>query len=267
MLPQGRSKACALFVLLSFLPFHSSFANLPDQKSSTNKNQMNKGWFFGLDAGWVKPSLKNSTSVLNGNSAPAPNNSDLYTVNNPGSTSEVTGYAGYRFIRDTWFVPSTSVAVRYQHINRFTVKGTVQQYSLPTFTNYNYSFNLSSDVLSLQGKADLFQIGFLAPYFGAGIGIATNKFGNYNEQATSGVTARVSPDYANRSYTNATFNIGAGFDFQINRNFSATLAYEYTNLGTVKSGKGEGDSWTGEALQFGLLRAQMVSFSVYYQLT
>lgn len=255
-------KSLVLVGLLCAIPFHTVLA-----KKHKYKNLDKSGWIFGLDAGYVKPSLKKSASVLNGSSSPAPNNSDLYTINNPNTTAEVSGYAGYRFVRNAGFLPAFTVAGRYQHIFKFTTRGMVQQYSLPAFTNYNYNFDVSSDVLTLQGKADLFKLGCLAPYLSAGIGIATNKFGNYTETATSGVTARLSPAYANRSLTNATYNVGAGIDFRFNRNFSASVNYEYADLGTVKSGRGEADNWTGEELQIGLMKAQLITFSLFYQLS
>lgn len=260
-----KCNACALFVLLNLAPL-PIFAKAHTQHLD-NHYQLENGLFFGIEGGYVKPSLKKSTTVLNGSTMTPPNNSDFYTINNPSNSSEFAGYAGYRFAREASFLPSVTLAGRYQHINKFSVNGTVQQYSLSDFTNYNYSFDLQSDVLTAQGKAELFQWHFFMPYLSAGIGTATNKFGNYNETAMSGIIARLSPAYANRSMTNFTYNVGAGIDFRFNQNFTASVNYEYADLGTVKSGRGEADNWTGEELQIGLLRAQMISLSLFYQLS
>jgi opacity protein-like surface antigen len=262
-----KMQICAMFVLLTLSPFQSSFAKHTKHKSSDYKNSTKNGWFLGLEGGSVKPSLDNSTTIPNGSSTSPPNNVDYFSIGTPDRTTESAVLAGYRFVHKGRFFPSTSLAVRYQHINTFKVTGMIQQYSLPSFTNYDYKFYVSSDILSLQGKATIVQMGPFSPYISAGVGQANNNFSNYTEQAVSGVTPRLSPDFNNHTTTNLTYNVGVGVDWKITRKLSASLGYEYANLGRVKSGTGAQDDWNGDSLSFGTLKTQTVLMNVTYQIT
>lgn len=222
------------------------------------------GWFFGAEIGGALPQLKNSTTVFNGSTQPAPNNVDLYSINEPGSTPNYSLYFGYHFVRLSQSFPYFNLALRYQHLNSFKVKGTVEQYSLPAFVNYNYSLNAYSNVYGLFGKLALYQFHRLAPYISAGIGLAQNRTNNYTEQATSGVTPRTSPDYSGAYLDNLMYSLGIGLDFQINRQVSASLGYEFSNLGKIKMGHGNGDFWQGQTLSLGTLKTNAILLSINY---
>ncbi len=251
-------KLCATVIFLHFFCLQTSFAyTLPDHS----------GKFFGVGAGWVWPTIDGSTTASNGSGAPPPGNVDNYSISHPATTQNFSAYAGYRFIRASRTIPNYSLAFRYQHINGFDVHGMVDQYSLPNYNNYNYSLNVASDVFSLEGKAELYQFGPLAPYVLAGFGLASNNVSSYNEQAVSGIMPRTSPAFGSNSCNNAMFNLGVGIDYQFTQKFWASLGYEYANLGPAETGNGNGANWGGEFLSLGVLKSSTVLLSLFYQLS
>jgi len=227
-----------------------------------------KGWFVGASAGLVWPQLgESNTSVLNGNDAQAPYNSDLYSIDKtPGSTNDWSLYAGYRWDRSQQILPHYSVALRYEHLSRFKIEGTVDQYSLPDFVNYNYHLYGSSNIFSAQGKVDLYDFHSFDPYLTLGLGTANTTVEGYKESPYSGIDARISPGYQNNSASHFTYSLGLGLDYFITPKITASLGYEYADLGNVKSGDGT-STWSGSSLSFGRLTTNTVLLSVFYQLT
>lgn len=253
---------CLLFVS----GYHQSFADTTVYKDTKDSVQNKTGWFIGLSGGWVWPQLsKSNTSVNNGNSAPPPNNLDAYSIHNPNSTDAFSLYVGYRFEQlATWF-SHYSLGLRYQHVVSTQFSGSIQQYSLPAFTNYNYSVNVSSDIINLEGRINIYQYGCFSPYVSLGLGLASNEVTGYNEQPLAGIIPRNSPAYGNYSANNLMFNAGIGLDYEFTHQFRASLGYEYANLGNVKTSAGI-STWAGESLSFGTLTNQAVILGVFYQL-
>lgn len=252
-----RITAAVLSLNLLYLPL--SFA----------KTTYPSGWFLGAEAGVVFPHLKSSTTVPNGSEVGSPYNMDLYTIKNPNTTQNFALDFGYRFTRKKHaFIPFYTLALRYQHVNSFKIKGMVEQYSDPEFLNYDYSLNASSNIFSFFGKADLCQYKSISPYISASVGLVENQISNYSEQAVSGVSLpRIDPAYAGTSSHNFMYSAGVGFDYRINRQCTASLGYEFANLGKLKTGKGKNDNWQSESLSLGTLKTNAILLSVSYQLS
>jgi len=226
----------------------------------------NNNWFVGASLGTARPSIDKSTTVPNGSSQPSPYNVDLYNIDQPGSSNAWSVLFGYRWLRDSLFFPMYSIALRYQSLHNFTVNGTIEQYSLPNFTNYNYGADVSAQTWTLQAKLDLYKCRLFAPFLSFGVGKALDKFSGYDESAVSGITPRVSPAFASETNTHTTVNAGFGVDYFLNKQFTFSLAYEYDDFGTIRSAEATGNDWYGEKLSFGKLTTDTISLGAVYQL-
>ena len=209
------------------------------------------GWFVGGNLGLAWPNLdKSSTSVFNGSMAPFPNNFDRFSIDHSDTDASWSLFTGFQMTRPNNFLPSISVACRYQRLTEFDVDGMIQEFSLPEFTNYNYDVEVSSDIITLIAKLAIYQWGHFAPYLSAGLGEAFNNVSSYHEKAVKGVTPRVSPAFQNHTSTSFMYNIGAGIDYTINNQVTASLGYEFEHLGRVASSRGKG-TWQDQLLSFG----------------
>lgn len=241
-----------LIIFASVLETESAFALTGD-------------WLIGLSGGGTKTRLQNShTSVSNGSTVAAPYNIDTFSINNPSDTATMALFGGHQWQRENSFLPYYSLVLNYEHLFSTNINGTVQQYGLPQFKNYNYSMKVQSDILNIVGKIDLIQYKFILPYLSAGVGVAFNQVRNYNEQAIPPVSpARVSPNYNNKTNTNFAYSVGAGIDLICYKNLWVTLGYQFMDLGKVNSGSGSG-TWSGTQLSFGTLTSHTILGSITY---
>lgn len=220
-------------------------------------------WFVTLGAGIQYPQIDSSTTVNNGSDFPAPNNLDIYTTQASHSGTFFVS-AGRRFERESTWIPTYSFGLSYQNLFASDVGRTVTQYSLPEFTNYTYKTYLSSNILLAFAKANLFKYRMISPFINAGIGCAFNRTSDYSEAALPGVTApRTSPAFASKTSGHVAYNLGAGIDIELNKQFIASLSYEYLDLGNVTSGRGAND-WSSQALNFGTYRSNQALLSLTY---
>lgn len=202
--------------------------------------------FIGAYVGVQRPSTNNHSTVNNGSGYPSPLNVDRYsrTFN---TSADAAVEAGYRKYRDQFFIPEYAVSLRYQHTFATDIGNQVMQYSLPEFTNYNYTWDIASDILLAMAKVNLISWHHIMPYISGGAGITFNRATNYAEKALSGVTARYSPGYTNITTTRFAYDLGAGFDFQVMPQLLMTLGYDFQSLGNVPSGEGVA-TWSGTRL-------------------
>ena len=220
-------------------------------------------WFIAGDVGVQNPNaITHHLTVDNGSEFPPPNNLDSYSTNSEASALlGVDG--GYRWQRQTLWLPAYTLGFRYKHFFASNFGDQITQYSIPEFTNYNYSWNISSDILLLNAKLDLFRAGALMPYINGGIGVAFNQASGYSETALMGITPRISPAFSNKNKSSWAGSLGAGVDLQINPSFIVSVGYEFQYLGKPASGNGV-DTWSDSALQFGSYQSNSAVLSVNY---
>ena len=250
---QKSFRLLGLSVLLSFCSLPSYAGNL-----------VGGGLFFGAGIGGAWSDLPDQTTVFNGSPQPAPYNQDTYSISEPDSVAVWPVYFGYRFARDTNLFPYIDVSLRYEHVDSFTLNGTIDQYSLPDYVNYNYSLDTVSNLITIDGRTDVYRWGPIAPYVSGGLGVAVNTTSGYSEQAFSGIYPRVSPGFQNNTDGNFTGDIGFGVDYFITHNIWASLGYEYAYLGKVQTGNCV-STWSGETLSPGSLTSNMLLFGLFYQ--
>jgi opacity protein-like surface antigen len=191
--------------------------------------------YIGGGIGELFPKVNTTQTIPTGAGWP----NDTYTNNsNPSNEGFLYVNGGRTWKRQSNWLPYYSVGVRYTYSSNMTVKGTVDQYSLPQFNNYTYKYSIQQENLLAIIKADIVRWKRLMPYLTIGGGLSSNNTFNYREQAVSGVTPRVSPGFSSYTSNNFAYILGGGFDFILKKNLWMNLEYNYNHFGTVKTGNG-----------------------------
>jgi opacity protein-like surface antigen len=246
---------CCWIVLMMFF---SEMIFASGIKSHTPGN-----WYVSADIGATWSDVNGSMTLNNGSNFPSPSNVDRYSAGSGDARALLGVSAGYRWQRNEQILPAYSAAFRYQHLFTQPITGTVDQYSLPQFINYYYSWGMEADVMSLYSKIDLINYKNFMPYVDAGLGVSLNRSTTYHESAFANVTPRVSPMFASQTRAQFAYNIGAGLDVQIKPQVIVSLGYEYQSFGHLSSGSGQ-TTWSGTHLSLGNLATNTVLLGATY---
>ena len=219
-------------------------------------------WVAAIGAGEQYPQQSGNIKVNNGSDFNAPYNQDIYTVKNTAQPV-VALSVGRRWQRDTFWFPAYSGSLFWQYFFKSQAGNTIMQYSIPEFTNYNYNWNIKSNLLLASAKLNLLKYHHLSPYINGGIGASFNKTSGYTETALGDVTPRVNPGFGGGNTSAFAYQAGAGLDLQFNPQLIISLGYNYQDLGNVNSGSGIG-TWSGQSLNLGSFRSNEVLISVNY---
>lgn len=249
----NRGSSCVPFLFLA------SFGLCSPALATAAKDSLN-GWYGFAKVGSQKSTIDNPLSINNGSGFPAPYDKDIYTTNTKSSAVAGVG-AGYYW--SDWALPGVSLGINYSHYFNSANNGQIIQYGLPEFTNYNYQWKTTSDLVLASAKLDLYRWNALAPYIQGGVGFSANKAKSYSEQALAGVTPRISPQFASHSTTVFAYQLGVGLDWAVKPQWVVSLGYEYTDLGKFSSGNGI-NSWSGDALSSGKLNSNAGVLGVTY---
>jgi opacity protein-like surface antigen len=225
---------------------------------------IHRQWFLTMGGGTAFPSFGHTNiSVPNNSGFPSPYNQDAYTVHQKIQPLFTLGL-GQRFENASQWLPAYSLGLYYQHFFATNMGNQITQYTAPSFTNYQYNWDLSSDALLIGGKLNILRFWRLLPYVTASVGCAFNKSSGYSESALPGLTdTRVSPGYQAKTLMQLAYNLGAGFDFQLTKSFMLAAEYQFQNLGNTSLGHGSG-TWSNESLNLGRYRANTALVSLTY---
>jgi opacity protein-like surface antigen len=245
----------ALFCLLGELQLTSN-ATTPVDHLTNLKN--GNTWFVGIGSGLSQSHFSDSTTtVSNGSGATPPSQNDFLTIKKPNIAGIAQFTVGYRWQREKKFIPYYQIYFQYRHYLTTDVDGTVEQYSLPTFLNYNYSTSFDADLYTVNGKFDLVQFKNMMPYLAVGAGVIVTNLYRYSETAFPGVTQRTNPNYDDGRNQNLAVTLGAGIDITLTKNVWATVGYEHVFQGTAKTKQGSG-SWSSTSLNLGHVHSDTV---------
>lgn len=158
----------------------------------------------------------------------------------PSITDEALGYltAGFECKRANFWFPMTSVGIRYQNIAPTEIAGFIDQYSLPQFRNYQYTYSVKLQTAMLTLKSNIYRWQQFTPYVLVGAGAVDYSTYTYNEQALSNVTPRVNPGFRENSDQNFAYQLGIGFDYLLRENLAVNLELDYNYFGMIKTGNG-----------------------------
>lgn len=252
-----------LSVILAALYVASPMVNASSPATANVLNHASpSGWFIGAAGGALWANLPNMMTVNNG--APVPYNLDRYDVESNGAHGLLALMGGYKWARQSQWLSGIALALRYQRLFAKSLDGfAITQYFLPQFRNYIYSWALSTDLITLYSKIDLFHYQRFTPFIDVGVGIAMNHARRFHEVALSGVTPRISPAFLNRTHNNLAYNIGLGVDYALASQLTVSLGYDYQYLGAVKSGNGRA-TWSAERLDLGNYKGSSVIVGITY---
>lgn len=164
--------------------------------------------------------------------------------------------------RTIWF-PAFGTSIRYRHLFRTNIGNQIQQFSLMNVPTYDYHLDISSNIVTLQGKIDLAHYSIMAPYASVGLGFASTHVESYNEAPIGLTPNRANPGYASKTNNHFAYNLGAGLDFKFSRQVIISAGYEYQQLGNLISGYGS-DSWAEERLNLGRYAGNVFLVSISF---
>lgn len=223
-------------------------------------------WFVNANVGGTKAGTGSSTTVDNGSGLASPYNQDIYNADGSDRSLLFGIQVGRHWEMDNPWLSAFSLGVQYQNVSTSNFSGQVIEFSLPEFTNYNYKWNMNSNLVLANAKLNLINYKRFSPYLNGGAGIVLNKANGYSESALSGVTPRVSPGYADNPSTQFGYILGAGIDYQLSPTLIVSAGYQYSNLGTANSGAGV-DSWATQHLNFGSYQSNAFLLGFTYLFT
>lgn len=241
------SKQTVMFCLLGVMLSITSVANA--KKQVADNLTPNDSWFVAVGGGGTTLSMPSTVSVANGANVSSAYDYDVYSVQNP-RTSLFQFLVGYGWHVERSFMPFFSTYFQYRHYMHANINGTVDQYNIPEFLNYNYEINYSADLFMLGGKFNLFRVQRVLPYVSVGLGAMLSHLSGYDETALANVTPRTSPAYGGNVTRKAAIALGLGFDVILNQSTWLTFGYEWLTQGNMVTGSGTGDDWQNTVLNF-----------------
>lgn len=128
------------------------------------------------------------------------------------------------------------LGVGYYQSNAFTIKGNVSQFADPAMNNLSYQYYVSNKRFLLEGKLLATFQKKLHPFIIGGIGEAINKAYRYVEMPVDSDDVPMAQGFNNRIYHALTYEIGLGFDININDHVRCGAAYRFVDLGKVGLG-------------------------------
>jgi opacity protein-like surface antigen len=220
-------------------------------------------WFVNGQVGGQKMSLHDTAMVNNGSGFASPLGDDIYTMNRTSTTTLLGIQAGRRFeLTLPWF-SAFSLGTQYQYFFNSHIDGQVIQFSLPQFTNYNYTWKTTSNLVIANGKLNFIELHRVSTYINGGIGVAIKNSRGYSETALEGVTPRISPNFNAGSNSDFAYILGAGVDYRLNPVLIISLGYQYSNLGELSAGAGTG-AWSSQSLNLGNTQSNAVLLGLTY---
>lgn len=224
------------------------------------------GVFLGADAGMLFTQVMGSNSIGTGAGWPPDYYSTQSITNQPGFFFD----SGYTWAHSADWFPYYTAMLQYFYLPITTVKGSIDQYSLPNFRNYNYQYDIS--LLNIMGliKVDIYRWNNFLPFILAGAGVVNYDVSNYKENPTSGVTPRVNPLFSGNNGNNFSYELGIGFDYILQKNLWLNIQYTYFNFGTIQAGPGTnystltGTNYDNESLKNKISAKGIFAGATYY---
>lgn len=193
-----------------------------------------QGWFIGLGAGAAFPQVNSYKYINTGSSWPA----DAYHFQTVSDPAVINAAIGFTWPTCKALIPYFNLAANFTYVSPSTLSGTIDQYSLPGFDNYHFSYDVAQKTFFLMFKADLYQWKYVMPFVNVGAGLTYNQTSDYRETPLNQVTARDSPGFGSKTATNLACTVGAGLDFVLQSKLLLSLEYRYGNFGSANTTHG-----------------------------
>lgn len=256
--------------LATYQPSYPQDNNFTPRTELLNKNAsffQSGSWILTAGSGAAFISNHQNAAINNTTGFPTPYGQDIYTTNNNTSTAGLLILAGgYQWQHASNWLPHMIIQLKYTRMSNVTFGGQVLKLSIPTANNFIYHYDLQTQSVLLDLKADLTTWHHFMPYLSFGAGPTINHMSNYTEHSNPPYPyVRTSPGFANKTTTNFTYQVGAGIDYDLNQKLIVSMGYVYQNLGDVKTGSGTGPTYTGQSLKK-TAQSQLVEITMSYLL-
>lgn len=233
-------------IYLCCYPVWANTAHIEIDTSSYTRSQ-----YVAIAAGIAMPHIGGDNYIGSGTGWPADHYSQHSSSNEPSAILS----SGYVWVRENTWLPAFSIGLTSQYVYPMTLKGSVDQYSLPAFRNYNYKYDIQ--LLDLMGtvKLNIVRWHDFMPYLTLSGGFVNYRISNYKENAVAGVTPRISPGFQSDNNYNLAYTAGLGLAYVLQENLALSLEYNYSDFGTISTGKGAstqtltGTNYSNELLQ------------------
>jgi hypothetical protein len=222
---------------------------------------LSDGFSWHLQGGQASANFKGSTQAIE----VAPTTVNTYTVNSPSQTDPFLGVgAGYQMDYEQYSI-NWGVSALYTE----TTAGGINSPSsnMGNFDTLTYSATGNSYALMLEPKF-IWTAHRWQPYLLAGLGVAFNAFGNYQERLTNsyGTSAPTITPFNDNMTTELAYEIGFGVQHTLSVAANSpwvALDYRFMNWGNT-----ELDTYAGQpnnkTLNLGQLQTQAVSLSLIW---
>jgi opacity protein-like surface antigen len=220
----------------------------------------NSNWYWGIIGSALWEELPSGIHISNGEEYPY--NNDYYSVTN-GTEGSVAFNLGYEWKQSSYWLPLVALGLQDEHFFLGSLNGTITRYNVPTFLNYTYSWDSAADLISIYSKINLVQYYRFSPFINIAIGWSIFRSSKIREIALQDITPRVSPGFGGYTQNNFAYNFGAGVDYALSKQWSASLAYNYQYLGSLRSSNGV-SAWSDEYLNIKNYQINMLSVGVAY---
>lgn len=198
----------------------------------SNDTKLPQGFFVGAGAGATFPNIDSNNFLTTSTGWPQ----DRYHYTQAHSSAILSMLGGYTWATYHDWLPYYSLAINYTYAFPAKISGTIEQYSLPEFENYNFHYHLQRQTFLATFKLNLYRWQNISPFLSTGAGLSANRVSGYDEMALTDVTARDNPAYGTNTTINFSYTLGAGLDFITTKNSIVSLEYNYGYFGQAKTG-------------------------------
>lgn len=214
-------------------------------------------WFIGAGAGAGYPGVYHNFRVHAGVGWP----DDTYNNSSTESTPLLSLFGGYMLATNCKWVTFYSVGLNYTNAFSSMYRGTLMQYSLPEFQNYNYQYRVKRQTLLGFFKTNLLQVYDVLPFITLAAGVSANTADHYSERPIGPITPRVSPAFKGKTTTYFSYTVGGGLDYVFPPRLRLSLEYAYGYFGFAQTDTAP----TGQYLRSNLTANSVdVNFTYYF---
>lgn len=190
-------------------------------------------WYHTYGVGATVPLNNHKSDYVNTSPGWPP---DFYKQKDVSAAPIFTFGFGYYLAFTNRFLPYASLGISYTYAGPYKAHGHIEQYSLPQFRNYSYSYEIQRQTLLMVMKADLINEYAFMPYLTIGLGASFNQARHFEESPLSNVTPRISPNFHRATNVAFSYTVGLGVDYIVQDNILLSLEYYYGSFGTAHTG-------------------------------
>lgn len=145
-----------------------------------------------------------------------------------------------------------------------TMKGNVWLFEDPDINFLGYRYRTSSTRYLVEGKLLLKYAEHILPYFGYGLGAATNHLSRYQQSVPEAMSTFIpSAPFQTNNTTSFTYDLAAGLEYVVHEHGRVSIAYQYNSMGKAAF-KPSLTQATNQALSIANLQSNQLRFQLSY---